>query len=171
MVRIVSDTSTLYSTTQALEAELRRHQVDDIYFVPTKKSEKTLVVESVAEKYNVQVTPKSKVRDADEYNRRSGFTNDPEAYIEENYDSGSSVDEYQDYDYSTRIIRFRSPSRAFSSSSEQSTLTFWALRQFRTNIPMKDVAFTWNRSPPTRSLWGCLDARLTKSCTSRKDRN
>ncbi len=90
-------------------------QVDDAYFVPTRKSEKSLVVESVAEKYSVKDVQKSAARNADEYNRRSGFTNDPEAYVEENFSDGFSSDSsYQDFDYSTRIVRFHSPRRALS---------------------------------------------------------
>ena len=92
-------------------------QADDIYFVPTKSSEKTtIVVESVADKYNIVNETKVTVRNADEYNRRYAYTDDPEAYIEENYgDEYVVADEYQDYDYSTRIIRFRSPGRAISN--------------------------------------------------------
>ena len=92
-------------------------QADDIYFVPKKESEKkTLVVESVSDKYGISSAAKSSMRDVDEYNRRSGgYTNDPEAYVEENYSDEYYDDEYQEYDYSTRIVRFHSPRRAFSS--------------------------------------------------------
>lgn len=92
-------------------------QADDIYFVPKKESgKKTLVVESVSDKYGITSAAKSSMRDVDEYNRRSGgYTNDPEAYIEENYSDEYYDDEYQEYDYSTRIVRFHSPRRAFSS--------------------------------------------------------
>lgn len=93
-------------------------QVDDIYFVPKKSEKKTLVVERISDKYGIDSEVKSPMRDVDEYNRRSsGYTNDPEAYIEENYSDEyeSDADEYQEYDYSTRIIRFHSPRRAFSS--------------------------------------------------------
>lgn len=91
-------------------------QADDVYFVPTKKSEKAIVVESVAEKYNVKNIAKSAVRDVDEYNRRStAISNEPEAYVEENADDGYSavMEEYQDYDFSTRIIRFHTPRSTF----------------------------------------------------------
>ena len=94
-------------------------QADDIYFVPKKESEKkVLVVESISEKYGIGNETKNYTRNVDEYNRRSGgFTNDPEAYIEENYSDEyvSDGEEYQEYDYSTRIIRFHSPRSAFSS--------------------------------------------------------
>lgn len=91
-------------------------QADDIYFVPKKSGEKKIVIESVAEKYNIVDATKVTSRSVDEYNRRSGYTDDPEMYIEENYDDGyDTVDEYQDYDYSTRIVRFRSPRRAIST--------------------------------------------------------
>ncbi|MBE6285096.1 MAG: hypothetical protein E7093_01435 [Bacteroidales bacterium] len=92
-------------------------QADDIYFVPKKESgKKTLVVESVSDKYGITSAAKISMRDVDEYNRRSGgYTNDPEAYIEENYSDEYYDDEYQEYDYSTRIVRFHSPRRAFGS--------------------------------------------------------
>ena len=90
-------------------------QVDDIYFVPKKQKEKVLVVKSVTEKYVVD--DDATLRDVDEYNRRSvGYTDDPEYYIEENLADEYVDDEYNDYDYSTRIIRFRSPNRALGSS-------------------------------------------------------
>ena len=92
-------------------------QVDDIYFVPKKEKEKVLVVKSVTEEYYVDED--ASYRDVDEYNRRSaGYTNDPELYIEENCsdDDYYYADEYNDYDYSTRIIRFRNPQRAVGSA-------------------------------------------------------
>lgn len=93
-------------------------QTDDIYFVPTKSSEKqTIVVERVSDKYNIVDETKVTVRNVDEYNRRNTYTDDPEQYIEGNYGDEyvTVADDYQDYDYSTRIVRFRSPSRAISN--------------------------------------------------------
>ena len=90
-------------------------QTDDVYFVPKKEKQKVLVVKSVTEKYVVD--DNVQLRDVDEYNRRTvGYTDDPEAYIEENFTDEYVGDEYNDYDYSTRIIRFRSPNRALGSS-------------------------------------------------------
>ena len=90
-------------------------QVDDVYFVPKKEKEKVLVVKSVTEKYVVE--DDATLRDVDEYNRRSvGYTDDPELYIEENLTEEYAVDDYEDYDYSTRIIRFRNPNRAIAST-------------------------------------------------------
>ena len=93
-------------------------QTDDIYFVPTKSSEKqTIVVERVSDKYNIVDETKVTVRNVDEYNRRYTYTNDPEVYVEDNYGDEyvAVADDYQDYDYSTRIIRFRNPRRAISN--------------------------------------------------------
>ena len=95
-------------------------QVDDVYFVPTKESEeKVLVVKSTAEKYNIDNTSASSMRNVDEYNRRSTvYTNAPDEYIDENYTDEYVYedDSYDDYSYSTRIIRFRNPRRAVYSS-------------------------------------------------------
>lgn len=95
-------------------------QVDDVYFVPTKESEeKVLVVKSTAEKYNIDNTSASSMRNVDEYNRRStAYTNAPDEYIDENYTDEYVYedDSYDDYSYSTRIIRFRNPRRAVYSS-------------------------------------------------------
>ena len=95
-------------------------QVDDVYFVPTKESEeKVLVVKSTAEKYNIDNTSASSMRNVDEYNRRSTvYTNAPDEYIDENYTDEyvCEDDSYDDYSYSTRIIRFRNPRRAVYSS-------------------------------------------------------
>ena len=95
-------------------------QVDDVYFVPTKESEeKVLVVKSTAEKYNIDNTSASSMRNVDEYNRRSTvYTNAPDEYIDENYTDEYVYEEdsYDDYSYSTRIIRFRNPRRAVYSS-------------------------------------------------------
>lgn len=95
-------------------------QVDDVYFVPTKESEeKVLVVKSPAEKYNIDNTSASSMRNVDEYNRRStAYTNAPDEYIDENYTDEYVYedDSYDDYSYSTRIIRFRNPRRAVYSS-------------------------------------------------------
>ena len=93
-------------------------QVDDIYFVPTKKQEKDLVVKSTEEKYKIQSDKAKGIaqRDVDEYNRRIGYTNDPESYVDEYYgDEEYAATEYEDYEYSTRIVRFRSPRSAFGS--------------------------------------------------------
>lgn len=95
-------------------------QVDDVYFVPTKENEeKVLVVKSTAEKYNIDNTSASSMRNVDEYNRRStAYTNAPDEYIDENYTDEYVYedDSYDDYSYSTRIIRFRNPRRAVYSS-------------------------------------------------------
>ena len=95
-------------------------QVDDVYFVPTKESEeKVLVVKSTAEKYNIDNTSASSMRNVDEYNRRStAYTNAPDEYVDENYTDEYVYedDSYDDYSYSTRIIRFRNPRRAVYSS-------------------------------------------------------
>ena len=95
-------------------------QVDDVYFVPTKENEeKVLVVKSTAEKYNIDNTSESSMRNVDEYNRRStAYTNAPDEYIDENYTDEYVYedDSYDDYSYSTRIIRFRNPRRAVYSS-------------------------------------------------------
>ena len=95
-------------------------QVDDVYFVPTKESEeKVLVVKSTAEKYNIDNTSASSMRNVDEYNRRStAYTNAPDEYIDENYTDEYVYEDnsYDDYSYSTRIIRFRNPRRAVYSS-------------------------------------------------------
>ena len=95
-------------------------QVDDVYFVPTKESEeKVLVVKSTAEKYNIDNTSASSMRNVDEYNRRSTvYTNAPDEYIDQNYTDEYVYedDSYDDYSYSTRIIRFRNPRRAVYSS-------------------------------------------------------
>ena len=94
-------------------------QVDDVYFVPSKKSEeKVLVIKSTAEKYNISTASASQGRDVDEYNRRStAYTDSPDEYIDENYTGDYSYEEgaYDDYSYSTRIIRFRNPRRAMYS--------------------------------------------------------
>ena len=94
-------------------------QVDDVYFVPSKKSEeKVLVIKSTAEKYNISTASASQGRDVDEYNRRStAYTDSPDEYIDENYNGDYSYEEgaYDDYSYSTRIIRFRNPRRAMYS--------------------------------------------------------
>lgn len=95
-------------------------QVDDVYFVPTKENEeKVLVVKSTAEKYNIDNTSASSMRNVDEYNRRStAYTNAPDEYIDENYTDEYVYedDSYDDYSYSTRIIRFRNPRRTVYSS-------------------------------------------------------
>ena len=95
-------------------------QVDDVYFVPTKESEeKVLVVKSTAEKYNIDNTSASSMRNVDEYNRRSSvYTDAPDEYVDENYSDEYYYDDgsYDDYSYSTRIIRFRNPRRAVYSS-------------------------------------------------------
>lgn len=94
-------------------------QVDDVYFVPSKKSEeKVLVIKSTAEKYNISTASASQGRDVDEYNRRStAYTDSPDEYIDENYTGDYSYEEgaYDDYSYSTRIIRSRNPRRAMYS--------------------------------------------------------
>ena len=94
-------------------------QVDDVYFVPSKNSEeKVLVIKSTAEKYNISTASASQGRDVDEYNRRfTAYTDSPDEYIDENYTGDYSYEEgaYEDYSYSTRIIRFRNPRRAMYS--------------------------------------------------------
>ena len=83
-------------------------QVDDVYFVPSKKSEeKVLVIKSTAEKYNISTASASQGRDVDEYNRRStAYTDSPDEYIDENYNGDYSYEEgaYDDYSYSTRLV-------------------------------------------------------------------
>ena len=83
-------------------------QSDDVYFVP-KKEKKVLVVKSAEEVY---------------------FVDDDDVLVEEEvYDDNVDVyytndlyDVVDDYTYSNRIIRFRSPRRSLSSN------LFWDLR-------------------------------------------
>ncbi len=85
-------------------------QVDDIYFVP-KKEKKVLVVEGAEDAYFVDADELAGgdadvVVDGHEY----------DTYIENMYYTNDVDDVYDDYGYSSRIIRFRSPGRLLSSN-------------------------------------------------------
>ena len=88
-------------------------QVDDVYFVP-KKEKKVLVVKSAEEVY---------FADADEVFVEDVYETD---YYDDDavgaYYTNDLYDVIDDYTYSNRIIRFRSPRRLLSSN------LFWDLR-------------------------------------------
>ena len=86
-------------------------QVDDIYFVPTKKTKQSTEVQnagSYSDSEDVGVEPE---------NSSIEYTNNVDAYLYDNYyDDYSYNDEAgNDYNYSTRIVRFRTPRRALCS--------------------------------------------------------
>lgn len=118
-------------------------QVDDLYYVPTKKKVKTEIkIKSVsdnviptnnASQYGTNIVRIGKTTknnlingiDEDEYNRRNTYQTDTvyEDFIdEENSDSTEEIyvddsDFDSDYVYSSRIVRFHSPRRAVILSS------------------------------------------------------
>ena len=77
-------------------------QADDVYFVP-KKEKKVLVVKSAEEVYFVD---DNDVLVEDVY----------EADLVDTYYTNDLYDVVDDYTYSNRIIRFRSPRRSLSSN-------------------------------------------------------
>ena len=82
-------------------------QVDDMYFVP-KKEKKVLVVKSAEEIYMVDEV--DSIGYVDEY---------ADEYVDEAetaYFTNDLYDVVDDYTYSTRIVRFQSPNRLFSTN-------------------------------------------------------
>lgn len=87
-------------------------QVNDIYFVPTKEK-KTVVVKSAEVNSFADID--------DNYTTEESFVVDT-LETEVAYYTNDLYDLYWEYDYSTRIVRFRSPGRLMGSS------LYWDLR-------------------------------------------
>ena len=109
-------------------------QVDDLYFVPKKKTKKEIVITSngntVIKNANQNISTENKnVKSGsniingineDEYNRRpTSASSNYKEYAEEQATeyAEESVEEVADYTYSSRIVRFHSPRRAVVLSS------------------------------------------------------
>ena len=104
-------------------------QINDIYFVPTKKSAKEEVqnvATTIIEQQIVEENSSMSLRDEDEYNRRysSSYTVAPEqesddyeyADEEQVVTRSYSISDDEDYKYASRLVRFHSPGRVLLSS-------------------------------------------------------
>lgn len=131
---------------------------DDLYYIPSKKTEKKEVVkqtrrtETPVEEHTyttvVVKDRKGKTRDVDEYNRRYdsrhndfSMENDTLYIQEKEYDgldgewvNGEFDGSQDDYEYATRIIRFRNPRYAISISSPLYWDVVYGLNSWEWNV-------------------------------------
>lgn len=101
-------------------------QDDDLYFVPEKPSKKAEISKVSPEAGNAKksvefVDYHSSSRNEDEYNRMYSYSNDTQSTgsttTEGGYEEDGSYDSEDDYTYSRRILRFRSPRAGLIVSS------------------------------------------------------
>lgn len=146
-------------------------QVNDMFYVPQKEIKQSDVAKILsAAEDECGVVDNSNNRDVDEYNRRGKVVpRNSTSLVEEDVYVAEGVDgtyNYDDYDYSTRIVRFHNPTSVVLVSSPLYWDGYWYYDNFwdthwdfywhyGVNYPLYRPWFdyTWHTPPPPH--YGC----------------
>lgn len=164
-------------------------QVNDMFYVPKKdkKQKDTVKVVYVVDDDEWGIADNGNDRDVDEYNRRGksvvsySDTVETEVYVEDVYDEAvyNEVVYVNNYNYSTRIVRFHNPVRFLWSYPYSWDWCYYPSDYYYDNFWDTHYDYMWHTSPPPPSYrhhhytgsWRDTKARRIPVFTSNKNGN